>query len=1011
MAQIAPSFRVNYYTTENGLPSNGLKGLQWDEKTGFLWMATEAGIVRFNGIDFKTYTNKNSALVTAERIRFIIRNRKGTIYAVDDAQNILKVNQNEIVLQPSINASRTNIFRAFYALIASDTFFHDRIRHPTVQRFEFYAGFTVLPLTDTSVIFSKDGRLFFITPSTEVPLVFDNTTINRAFKIGEQIFLVSRNSDVFRANLVTNKIAPVRIRGTGFLPDDYTKEGSRIFSNTGSANPVLISGRKAWQLTCDSSGIVASPICDSIPDNVRIMYVQYSPEKKLLFLGTDSKGLIVISQNRISVVRKKSITINTTVAYYSQIELPGNNILTSEGHVIGESEKSDVPLPLQGKLSFNIYTINDSLLWFARSNDQSGARSINCYNYKTGLITAYPKILSGNHFAISYSKGNYYVATDSGLGVLQQDSLYFLFKRTFQNGIEFSPYSMAEISPGVFLIACCSQLIRFDLATNTADTIVNDPTGCFRTLWKYKDYLFIGTYGKGYYVYKNGKMKAMPLDKNNFLAYTHCFMSDNYGYCWISTNRGLFKVRIADMINAYEEDNTKLYYHYIGRRDGMDITEMNGGCTPCALQMKSGIISFPTMDGLAWVNPKDTATILPEGKIFIDEIIADSKKLNADSLASKALPAKTHEIMIRLGFSAWCNKENLYIEYELNNSGKWNPVDVGDDAVIRLYEFNKGNNKLRIRKMNGFGTGNYSYETFNFRVNTPWYREWWFYVLTGLCAIGFVWIIFKLRTRQYVIQQRKLEQQVSEKTKELQQMNAILQKNDTIKTRLISIISHDIITPLKFLTVTGKNLRQKRALMPEELQQEALDEITNTSQEIHLLSTNILNWIKYQNENRRLLKEVFNVHELVNEVRGLLNSLAKEKGLELSNEVDKDLLLLQYPEPLKILIYNFVSNAIRFSETGKIVIVNGQKEGNVIIGVRDEGIGMTTEQIHNIMSDQIIISSARTDFRKGNGLGYLIIKDLMRLIDVSITIESEKGKGTIVSVHVPVKKVDKHQVI
>lgn len=81
-------------------------------------------------------------------------------------------------------------------------------------------------------------------------------------------------------------------------------------------------------------------------------------------------------------------------------------------------------------------------------------------------------------------------------------------------------------------------------------------------------------------------------------------------------------------------------------------------------------------------------------------------------------------------------------------------------------------------------------------------------------------------------------------------------KNNSIKTRLISIISHDIVTPLKFLNVAGKNLIEKRKLMSEDLQVETLKEITNTSQELQLLSTNILNWIKYQNENRRLVKKI-----------------------------------------------------------------------------------------------------------------------------------------------------------
>ncbi len=97
-AQIPATFQTRHYTTENGLPSNGIKGLEWDEETGFLWVATEAGIVRFNGIDFKTYTNKNTPFIGSERFRLIVRNNKGIIYAADEYGNILKVRQNELVL-------------------------------------------------------------------------------------------------------------------------------------------------------------------------------------------------------------------------------------------------------------------------------------------------------------------------------------------------------------------------------------------------------------------------------------------------------------------------------------------------------------------------------------------------------------------------------------------------------------------------------------------------------------------------------------------------------------------------------------------------------------------------------------------------------------------------------------------------------------------------------------------------------------------------------------------------
>jgi hypothetical protein len=130
------------------------------------------------------------------------------------------------------------------------------------------------------------------------------------------------------------------------------------------------------------------------------------------------------------------------------------------------------------------------------------------------------------------------------------------------------------------------------------------PGYCFRNLWKYGDYIFIGSYGKGYYIWKNGKLKAMPLDKNNFLQYAHCFVPDNKGFCWISSNRGLFKAQLSDLIDAFENDRSQVYYHYLGNNDGMGITEMNGGCAPCVLVLKNGILSFPTMDGLLWVDPR-----------------------------------------------------------------------------------------------------------------------------------------------------------------------------------------------------------------------------------------------------------------------------------------------------------------------------------------------------------------------------------------------------------------------
>jgi signal transduction histidine kinase len=580
------------------------------------------------------------------------------------------------------------------------------------------------------------------------------------------------------------------------------------------------------------------------------------------------------------------------------------------------------------------------------------------------------------------------------------DSIQYLYRHpaiTYNS----ASYKVEEIEPGIVLLATCSGILKFNINNNKMDTILNSVGSCIRSTWKYKDYIFFGTYGKGFLIWKNGILKSMPLDKRKYLLYAHCFIPDDDGYCWISTNRGLFKAKIDELINAYEKTSSRVYYHYFGKNDGMDMIEMNGGCTPCALQLKNKTLSFPTMDGLLWVDPGKAKPILPDGEIFIDAIIADSTELDPEQPNGLILPSKTNEITVRLAFAAWCNKENIYLEYQLNDTLHWQPVNTDVDAVIHLNNLSPGNHLLRFRKLNGFGINNYSYETIRLNITTPWYKMWWFNVLIVFGAGGLVLLYVNLRTRQLKLNQQRLEKQVSEKTKELQAKNEALEKNDSIKTRLISIISHDIVTPLKFLTAAGKNLIEKRNVMPEELQKETLAEMANTSQELQMLSTNILNWIKYQNENRRLARENFNIHEMVKQVTGILKSLARQKHLILKNLVDPELTMYQYYEPLKILVYNLLTNAINFSEKEEILIGAEKENGFVKIWVKDHGVGMTPEQIQHITADEIIITSANVDKRKGHGLGYLIIKDLLKMTGGTLHIQSEKGSGTTISITLP----------
>lgn len=1000
-AQPGKDYHVREFTTDNGLPSNGIKSMQWDEENGFLWIATEAGMSRYNGLDFTNFTKENTRGLSHERMAYVVKNIQGAIFAADVSNNVVQVKSNTLQYLPLPETEKVIGFKKrFYLNILGNPASAKVL--PFILSTGNESWDRLFPLEDGSIFIVDNRKNYYYCSGGENQFRKIKTSRKyvREFMLGKQLFVMDEENNFYAVNNLLTTFSPVTFAGE--RPPFLSAADFWLYWDNGMESPIAFSKNNAWLLKYRNGMLETELICEAIPSNSFIRFAQYSKKNKLLLLGTDSKGIIIINENRVSSVKKLTTDMRERNAYYAQVELPGNLVLTNEGTIIGNGPLP-ASLPVKGKFNYTIFNHGDSL-WYAQGiTEQKGLTLLHRYNYKTGETFIYTKIPPVQEsFAMTYSNGRLYLVTSRGLGVLENDSVRLLFVPPANKPFA-APYTMQEFGPGVLGVASCDGLILYDIINRKVDTLISMPGFCIRSIWKYKDYFFIGSYGKGFYIWKNGRLRSMPLDKNNFLLYTHCFVEDSQGFCWLSTNRGLFKAQLSDLTDAFENNRSQVYYHYYGKNDGMDITEMNGGCAPCALRLKNQTISFPTMDGLLWVNPEKAIPLLPEGNVYVDEFTAGNTIINPDSLEDISVPSTDRDITIKIGFSAWCNKENVYLEYQLNNNKNWIAVDVNNGAYIRLNNLDPGSYKIRIRKLNGFGIDNYSYKEIAFTVSTPWYQQWWFFLLSTFAVMGAISVYFRFRTRQYQVRQERLEQQVSEKTKELKEQNEILEKNNSIKTRLISIISHDIVTPLKFLNVAGKNLIDKRNLMSEDLQVETLKEITNTSQELQLLSTNILNWIKYQNENRRLVKESFNLHEMVAQVLGLLQSLARQKKLIILNNVEENLEIHQYYEPLKILIYNLLTNAIHFTEKGAILVSAVKENGHITVSVKDEGIGMSPEQIQRLMAEEVVITSANVDNKKGHGLGYLIIKDLLKTMDATLDIQSKKGEGATVSIRFSMK--------
>jgi signal transduction histidine kinase len=991
-------YQIKHFTTENGLPSNGIKGLQWDESTGFLWIATEAGMVRYNGMAFKTFDINTNPDLGSSRIVLAVKNTANKIFVGAEKGNLLTVKENKITtLLMGENTAQYN-YNYYSAITASDTLFKQCLKTPWGNsNFTFY-NTTILPVNDTACVAFCAGRLYYYSTSTLQPvwLATAPANIKNAFKIGNKLYCINTAGTLFLMDVYQQKYKEESITDTEGKNFVIEQKNSNLFWQGGMENPVILQDQKAWIIEeGKNNAIQCKLIAAGIPANTFFNFAQYKKEGNYLFLASASKGLYVLNQNQLTTKKAAIVDINQINAYYSEVELPDGNIITNDGIIIGDAVPQNNYNIGNGFLK-NVYTVNDTLLIYSYKD---GIYRYNRKTYNRQLMLTMPV---RDNFALAFSETHLYFASHKGIGILQQNgTIDFLKEFDEKTGFRLHLFDMIEPQPGKLLLASCEGLLQFDTHAKTIDTLLKLPSVCIRNLYKERDYIFIGTYGGGFYVLKNGVLKTMPLDNNQYLKYTHCFIKDKNGFCWISTNNGLFKVKMTDILDAYENNLPQIYYHYFGKEDGMESTEMNGGCTPCAIRLKNNNFSFPTMDGLLWLNPENTTITLPSGKIYIDEIQVDDSKIDVQANKTIELPEQVKKLDMLLAVNAWCKKENLYMDYKLNND-EWIKVDmVSGEPKISFANLSYGSYTLSIRKMNGFGIDNYSYSNIAFTIATPFYQQWWFRLLAFLAVAGIAYLIFRIRLRQYDLKEKKLSALVEEKTKDLNLKNIQLEKNDEIKTRLISVINHDIITPLKFMKYAGNALVENKGNISEEEKFETISEITQTAKDMEMLSSQILNWIIYQNPDQRMQQEEFDLHQLVEMVFGVLRFSAKQKNTKLQNDVPINFVVYQYLEPLRVMLYNLVLNSLNFTKDGIITVACRKDAALVILEVSDTGLGMTKEQVNNLMMNERIITAANIDNKKGTGLGYLIIKDLLKLMGGALVVGSRKNEGTTVSVSLP----------
>ena len=989
------NYFIQHFDSENGLPTNGVRHFAIDSTTQFLWIATEGGLVRYDGNNFKIFNHKTAPSTLTERLLDLYQNKYNEIYFTNEAGALFTIKQNSFIRISDYSPTTvTSNIRHNPDSLAKASADNQHFKHKQLVGNNLH-GRNILSITDSLFLTLDSGILSsFIINDPNIHFVSDN--VKSMFKCSGATFLLMKDFSIKELQFVSGKLSLKNIPVNKEML--HFEVGCKIFSSEGRKEVILLQDNKIYIIKYENNNLIKQLICNNIPPLEIINDIIYSTTLKSIFISTPANGLYVLKQISLIPLNQIASSSIKPLSTYAQIVLNDSTVLTSTLQVFGTDKKMNIPV--KGEFDTHAKIFDDSSLWYLAN------KSVYRYDLitkKTELKIHFDKFMAYLHIGLYKSNDTVFLINQKGVYYFKKNTSGLLYKFNEDKSYLSHPYDVVYYSPGVVLIGCSKGLLKYDLYNKKEEFVLN--TGdelAVRTIKQIGKYYFIGTYGNGIYIYDGKIIKALPLDKERNLLYTHCFVLDSKGYCWISSNKGLYMALLKDMTDAFESNTpSRIFYYHFGKEEGMSNIELNGGCTPCAVSLNNGTISFPGMQGPVWVKPSGINPILPSGKIFIDQIIADKTIYETQDDTKLLLPSNTRQVTIQLAYLSWCRKENIYLYYQLDNEEKEDISSTNEQKII-LTNLSYGDHKLRIYKLNGFGKNNVELKLVEFRVGIPWFLQWWSVFIYIILFLFIIWFITYQRTRWLFRKKIELENLINNKTEELNERNLVLQKNDQIKTRLISIISHDVVTPLRFLHKSGKTLEEKGSIISKELFDETLHEMTATSQELEILTANILNWIKYQHQDRLLSMEQFNIGDVANQVNRILSPISRQKDISLINTIPEHFLVYQFKEPVKTIIYNLLMNAIQFTSQGKIETGCIIENNNIILFVKDPGKGMTIKQKENILNKEYIISSVNVDEKRGSGLGYLIIRDLIKIIGAEINIESEINVGTTVFIKWPI---------
>lgn len=947
-------FAYQVWLTENGLPQNTVQAIT-QTHDGYLWVATQEGLARFNGSGFVVFDKENTPQLKSNDIRALLEDRQGALW-ISTSYGLVRMYGRTFTAFTTAEGLPDNSIGPLAEGPDGSIWIATGVGLARYVNEKFITLTTHEGLTDNNIqaLFQDaDGLLWVGTANGVVSLRAGRVENSKAMAelAGRNVGAVLRDQNGRLWFGTTNGlIAFDRDRSTTYttkdgLPDD------RINYLSADKEGCIWVGTSAGLARLHAVGRLSPAVAEGLSSSL-ILSV-FEDREGSLWIGTESGGLNLLRDKKFTTfTTKQGLASDLVKAIYQDhtgaiwIGTNGGGLnVFKDGKFKGYTTKDGLP----SNVVLSLFGDEKGTLWIGTPDGLSQFKDgkFKTFTVADGLSNDLVRSIfvdrSGNVWA--GTRGGLNRFKDGGFTILTtkdglaNDFIGAIFEDSSGNLWVGTRAGLSEIKDGKF-----TNFTTKDGLSNAVVISLHEDRD--RNIW-------IGTNGGGLNRLRNGRFTSYTTRNGLPDDVVYRILEDAQQNLWLSSPKGIFKISTHDLNEFAEGRISFLNPTSFGTADGMLTRECSGGGYPAGWQSSDGRLWFSTIKGVALIDPANIHVNRQPPPVAIEEIRVDDRPVALDQ--EIALSPGTTRLDFYYAALSFVAPDRVRFKYKLEGFDPgW--IDGGTRRAAYYTNLRPGNYKFRVIAANNDGVWNEQGATLALYLKPHFYQTYWFYALGLLVLVILAWQLYQFRVRRMQTQ-----------------FNAVLAERTRIAREIHDNLAQEMLGISVQLEVVARTLPPTA-----EIAKTHLDRVRR------LVRHGIAEARRYVWDLR---SQALENNDLPTALSETARRLTAETSIEAQVQVSGTFRPLgrSVEENLLRIGQEAINNAVTHAQPERILVNLTFAAKHVQLSVRDDGRGFDA-----------------TDAKSNGHFGLVGMQERAQQIGGTLRVVSEVGTGTEVLVEVPI---------